>query len=94
MYIVNGIAYAENNASILRVVNVRPMDNYFMWIKFSNGEERIFNFTSMLEKPAFMPLKDINLFKQVYIDYGVPVWNNGDIDISPEFLYENSQTAD
>ncbi len=94
MYIVNGIAYAENNASILRVVNVLPMDNYFMWIKFSNGEERIFNFTSMLEKPAFMPLKDINLFKEVYIDYGVPVWSNGDIDISPEFLYENSQTVD
>ena len=29
----------------------------------------------------------LELFKQVYIDYGVPVWNDGDIDIAPEKVY-------
>jgi len=33
-------------------------------------------------------LKDEQLFRQVYIDYGVPVWNDGEIDIAPEALYE------
>ena len=40
--------------------------------------------------PEFAPLADINIFKGVYIDYGVPVWNDGDIDIAPETLYEQS----
>jgi hypothetical protein len=32
----------------------------------------------------------MSVFKGVYIDYGVPVWNDGDIDIAPETLYEQS----
>jgi len=26
----------------------------------------------------------------VYLDYGVPVWADGDIDLAPEYLYEHS----
>ena len=48
----------------------------------------------MLEYEAFRPLKDYALFKEAYIDYGVLVWNDGDIDISPEELYKNSEAAD
>ena len=33
-------------------------------------------------------------FRGVYIDYGVTVWNDGDIDIAPEYLYENSVPAE
>jgi hypothetical protein len=41
-----------------------------------------------LSLPAFAPLKDEETFKNVYIDYGVTVWNDGEIDIAPELLYE------
>ena len=40
------------------------------------------------------PLKDVAVFNSVYIDYGIAVWLNGDIDISPNELYENGIDAE
>lgn len=91
MYILDGIAYAGNRTLELKVSGVRPMDNYLLWVRFNNGKTKVFDFKPLLEKSAFIPLKDIDVFKGVYIDYGIPVWNDGDIDISPEYLYENGQ---
>ena len=91
MYILDGIAYAGNRTLELKVSGVRPMDNYLLWVRFNNGKTKVFDFKPILEKPAFVPLKDVDVFKSVYIDYGIPVWDDGDIDISPEYLYENGQ---
>ena len=66
------------------------MDNYLLWIRFNTGEARVFDFKPLLDSPAFAPLADKAVFRDVYIDYGIPVWNDGEIDISPEYLYENS----
>lgn len=93
MYIKNGIAYAGEQKPILKVVGVRPLDDYKLWLRFNNGEIRIFDFKPHLDSPAFSPLKDKELFKAVYIDYGVTVWNDGDIDIAPEYLYEYANHA-
>lgn len=89
MYVVNGIAYAGEAEVMLKVCGVRPLEAHKLWVRFNNGEAKIYDFTPLLETPAFAPLKDEKLFKQVYIDYGNPVWNDGDIDISPEELYKN-----
>ena len=43
----------------------------------------------LLKMPAFAPLSDAALFRQVYIDYGTVAWQDGDIDISPEYLYDH-----
>ncbi len=90
MYIRNGIAYAGNEPPMLKVNGVRPLDNHKLWLRFSTGEARVFDMTPLLSQPAFAPLADMNVFRGVYIDYGVPVWNDGDIDIAPETLYEQS----
>jgi len=89
MYIVDDIAYAGELTPAIRVISVRPMNDYKLWIRFSNGEEKEFNFKPLLDYPCYTPLKDELLFKDVYIDYGVTVWNDGDIDIAPEQLYNN-----
>lgn len=93
MYIKNGIAYAEDSPIQLKVSGVRPKDNFILWVRFNNGEEKEFDFKPILDKPAYLPLKDINIFRDVYIDFGVPVWNDGDIDIAPEYLYENGNSV-
>ena len=91
MYILDGIAYAGSKTPELKVSGVRPMDNYLLWVRFSNGEAKVFDFKSILKNPAFAPFNDLDVFKGVYIDYGIPVWNDGHIDISPEYLYDNGQ---
>ncbi|NCC07760.1 MAG: DUF2442 domain-containing protein [Clostridia bacterium] len=91
MYIVDGIAYAGKAPEMLRVCGVRPIDDFKLWVRFNNGEAKVFDFKPLLGTPAFAPLADIAVFKNVYIDYGVPVWNNGDIDIAPETLYEKGE---
>ena len=91
MFVQENIAYAGEPAPMLKVTGIRPMKDHKLWLRFSTGEARLFDFAPLLSAPAFAPLADAELFSQVYIDRGVPVWNDGDIDIAPETLYENSR---
>ncbi len=93
MYIVNGIAYAGELEPMLQVVGVRPLNDFRLWVRFNNDEAKIFDFKPLLKTPAFAPLADRDTFNGVYIDYGVPSWNDGKIDIAPETLYKNGETA-
>ena len=90
MYVMDGIAYAGTRTEPVKVCGVRPLPNHRLWLRFSTGEARVFDFTPLLDTPAFSPLLDEKVFQGVYIDYGIPVWQDGDVDISPEYLYEHS----
>jgi hypothetical protein len=90
MYIKDDVAYAGDPEELIKVVGIRPMNDHLLWLRFSTGEERVFDMGSMLEFSAFAPLKDHELFRSVYLDYGVPTWLNGKIDLAPETLYLNS----
>lgn len=94
MYIVDGIAYAGDRKPVIRISGVRPLENYKLWLRFNTGEARIFDFKPLINDSGFAPLQDLEVFRGVYIDYGVTVWNNGNIDIAPEYLYENSVPAE
>ena len=89
MYIIDGIAYAGEPSPAIKVCGVRPLEDYQLWIRFSTGEAKVFDFKSLLSSPAFAPLADKTLFCGAYIDYGVVVWDDGNIDIAPEILYNN-----
>ena len=65
------------------------MPDHVLWVRFNTGEAKTVDFKPLLDAPCFQPLKDATVFNEVYIDYGCPVWNVGDIDIAPEYLYEN-----
>ena len=90
MYELNGIMYSDSQIPLLTVKSVRALSNYKLSVRFSTGEEKKIDISSLLNEPAFKTLKNISVFKSVYVDYGTVVWNNGTIDISPEYLYENA----
>lgn len=89
MYIQNGIAYAGDQKKPITVSGVRPLPDHRLWLRFSTGETKEFDCSPLLDFPAFQPLKDKDVFNGVYIDYGVTVWQDGDVDIAPEYLYEH-----
>jgi len=88
MYELNGIVYADDPTPLITVKQARPLDNYKLLVRFSTGEEKEVDISILLDEPAFKPLRDINLYKSVYVDYGTVVWRNGTIDIAPEYLYD------
>lgn len=90
MYILNGIAYAGEIKTNILVQDIKVLDDLIMIVTFSTGEQRIFDATCMLEYPAFQCLKNENIFKTAKVEYGVVVWNDGDIDLAPETMYEKS----
>ncbi|MDR1453004.1 MAG: DUF2442 domain-containing protein [Candidatus Margulisbacteria bacterium] len=81
----------EAPVKLIRVTSVRPLADYKLFLGFSTGEQKIYDCANLLDKPVFRPLKDKAVFDSVYLDGGAPVWNNGEIDIDPECLYENSK---
>ena len=88
MYVKNGVVYAGQPQQPIKVSGVRPLDGYKLWVRFSTGEAKIFDCSSLLDTPAFAPLRDEEVCRGVYIDYGVTVWKDGEIDLAPEYLYE------
>jgi len=88
MYELDGIVYADDPVPLKKVICAFPLDDYKLLVRFSTDEEKEVDISDLLDEPVFRPLKDINVFKSVYVDYGTTVWCNGTIDIAPEYLYD------
>ena len=73
-----------------RAIDVKPLENYQLWIKFDNGEEKIFDVKPYLNHKLFLELKNKELFKTVKIGGLSIEWVNG-ADICPDELYNNSK---
>lgn len=74
------------------VTHVLYLKDYQLRLEFSDGEVKDLDLRDELYGEIFDPLKDIELFKKVYInpDTGTIEWPNG-ADFAPEFLYEIGQ---
>ena len=43
---------------------------------------------TVLEGEVFEPLKNPEVYENSKLEYGIVTWNNGEIDCSPDFMYE------
>ena len=57
------------------IINIRPMDGYFMEVKFSNGSTVILNLAKKLCTVRFSPLRDKSLFQSTTTDGNSIRWN-------------------
>lgn len=88
--VTNGIAFANSKPSEITIQSVKPLDDMMIIITFSTCEKRLYDATQLLAFPAFQPLKDEKAFRSANVEYGVVAWNDSEIDIAPETMYENS----
>ncbi len=94
MYIMNGIVYAGNPTKDIKIKTIKPLDNMMMIVTFTSGEKRLFDATNLLSMPAFKALENDTIFKSATTEHGVVVWNDGEIDIAPEYIYKYSYSYD
>ena len=74
---------------IPRIVDARYVNQYIIWLKFSDGSDGQVDLKDELWGPVFEPLKDLKAFSrfQVHPELHTIVWENG-ADLSPEFLHQ------
>ena len=72
------------------IIEVKALENYYLYLKFSNGEERIYNMKDTIEKiEYFNRLKRREYFINVKPRGDTIEWQNGE-DVAPENLYYDS----
>ena len=71
------------------VTDVQPNPDFTLLITFTKGKKRIFDCKSIFDKKYAQRLKDIDFFMQAKADHQTVMWSE-DLDLSPEYLYENS----
>lgn len=73
-----------------RISEVSPADDYKLKLTFTNGEQGIYDCSSLLDFGVFKELGDKNYFNQVKVLDGTVVWPH-EQDICPDTLYLDSE---
>lgn len=65
------------------------MDGYRISVIFTDGARKVMDFEPLTRQyPVFRPLQDLRLF-QDFVVTDTLEWDNGKIDIAPEYIYEH-----
>ncbi len=77
----------------LHVTDVTYIADYKLQLTFNNGISAVVDLEGELYGEIFEPLKDLALFRQVYLTSRTIEWPNG-ADFAPEFLLGLVQASD
>ncbi len=81
----------ENRRAIAPdAVTVSVLNGHVLRVTFENGEVRDFDTAKELySRKAYEPLRDARMLLRAHVDNGVVTWTD-DLDLDPEWLYEES----
>lgn len=74
---------------LIDVIDVKPKDDYLLFLEFENGEKKEFDCKTLFDKKPFQVLQDKRFFKRAKVAFGTVIWSD-EIDIAPETLYIES----
>jgi hypothetical protein len=73
-----------------RLTKVKPLKDYRLEVEFIDGLHGFVEMEQRIMSPkagVFSSLSDINLFNQVYLEYGAVTWPN-EIDLAPDAMHD------
>ncbi len=73
----------------LSVIDVKPLDDYVLWLRFETGEEKTFDVNPYLTMGTFKELKDVTLFRTARVCFDT-IERGNQLDLDPEVLYQDS----
>lgn len=68
------------------VVEVKPEPDYRLFVRFKDGVAGHVQLCRDELTGALAPLRDVEVFEQVFIDAGAVAWP-GEIDLAPDAMY-------
>ena len=68
------------------VVEVKPEPDYCLFVQFKDGLQGRVRLRREDLTGALAPLRDVQFFAQVFIDYGAVAWPC-EIDLAPDAMY-------
>jgi hypothetical protein len=78
---------------LLRITTVKPLANFRVHVKLTDGTERVLNLRPYMRGPWFRPLaKNPKLFEAVRVEHGTLSWPTGQ-DLCPDTLLETDTAA-
>jgi hypothetical protein len=68
-------------------VEVRPLENYRLWLKYSDGIEGIVDLSDLAGKGVFSIWDNYQVFQQVQLTAGGEIAWGAQVDLCPDALY-------
>lgn len=76
----------------IEVVKAEYIEGYKIKLDFNNGVTKIVDLSESLKGSVFLPLKEMDYFKNFSIKFNTIEWDNG-ADFAPEYLYKIGTVA-
>ena len=70
-------------------IDVKALEGFLLYIRFRNGEEKIYDMNELLKFDYYKDLRSRENFKKVKVSGITLLWATGQ-DIAPEKIYFNS----
>ena len=80
---------------LIWITAAKVLEGHKLHLTFNNGACKVFDFAQVLAKgmPIFEPLKNLTVFRNIVLGGWTVTWQDGTIDIAPEYLYEHGVTV-
>lgn len=68
-------------------IEVKPLDNYQLWVRFSDGVEGVLDLSDLVGKGVFASWQDYKEFEKVHVGPSGEVAWDDHIDLCPDAIY-------
>ena len=90
MIVREGVCYPDVPARHVKIVAAENVGDHLLHVRFDDGETRLFDGHALVGD-VFAPLSAPSAFAAWKLDYETLTWNDGDIDISPEYVLNHTK---